>query len=206
MSTDLSTVNALIITGFGLNCEKETACAFRTAGAAPEQVHLNDIISGERSLDDFHILTFIGGFSFGDHIGAGTVFANRVRCQLREQLEQFVADGKLVLGICNGFQTITRLGLVPACDGQYFTQQTAIAKNKQGVFRDSWVMLRVNADSPCVFTRDIELIPMPVRHGEGRFVPRDDALMERLERENLAAVKYADSEDGEPTMEFPHNP
>ena len=112
-----SDVKALVITGFGLNCEKETAAACRYAGATPEQVHLNELIYGRRKLDEFQLLTFIGGFSFGDHLGSGTVFANRVKFHLRDQLEKFVADGKLVIGICNGFQTLTRLGMVPALDG-----------------------------------------------------------------------------------------
>jgi len=199
-------VRALIITGFGLNCEQETACALRTAGAGVEKIHLNDILNGHRDLDEFHILAFVGGFSFGDHIGAGTVFANRIRYRMREQLEGFVAAGRLVIGICNGFQTMTRLGLVPAVGGTHFEQQVALAQNAQGMFRDAWVMLRCNPASPCIFTRGIDLIPLPVRHGEGRFVPRDQALLDRLESDNLVVVRYADPETGEPATEFPHNP
>ncbi len=205
-NSDRAKVRALIITGFGLNCERETAAAFAAAGATPEQVHLNDFLSGARSLDEFHILAFIGGFSFGDHIGAGTVFANRLRYRMQEQLQAFVESGRLVIGICNGFQTITRLGLVPAVTGTRFEQQVALAQNTQGVFRDAWVMLRGNPDSPCVFTRGIDLLPLPIRHGEGRFVARDAALLEQMEQANLVAVRYADPESGEPTMEFPHNP
>ncbi|MFO7821303.1 MAG: phosphoribosylformylglycinamidine synthase subunit PurQ [Lentisphaeria bacterium] len=201
-----NSVKALVITGFGLNCEKETACAFESAGAVAEQIHLNDILAGRRSMDEFRILAFIGGFSFGDHIGAGTVFANRVKCRMREQLEQFMDDGKLIIGICNGFQTVTRLGLVPAGKDRPFQQEVAIAENTQGVFRDDWVMLRNNPDSPCVFTRGIEMIPMPVRHGEGRFVTKDEKAMAQLQQENLITMQYADPESGEPIMEFPHNP
>jgi phosphoribosylformylglycinamidine synthase I len=199
-------VKALVITGYGLNCEKETACALNLAGAAAEMVHLNDILDGHRALAEFHLLAFIGGFSFGDHIGAGTVFANRVRCRMRDQLAQFVGDGKLIIGICNGFQTMTRLGLLPAVGGNLFSQQVALAENSQGVFRDDWVMVRVNPDSPCVFTRGLDLLPLPVRHGEGRFVARDAKMLSRLEKENLVALRYADPESGEPTMQFPHNP
>ena len=205
-ATGATPVRALVITGFGLNCEQETTCALRTAGAAAEKVHLNDILDGQRGLDEFHILAFIGGFSYGDHIGAGTVFANRVKYRMREQLEQFVSAGRLVIGICNGFQTITRLGLVPAVDGAYFEQQVALAQNAQGVFRNAWIMLRCEPLSPCIFTKGIDLIPLPVRHGEGRFVPRDQALLDRLESDHLVAVRYADPETGEPTTEFPHNP
>ena len=109
-------VKALVITGLGLNCEAETSHAFALAGATPEQVHLGDLLDGRRSLDEFHILAFIGGFSYGDHLGAGTVFANRIRCRLMEPLQRFVADGKLVIGICNGFQTLAKLGLLPGLE------------------------------------------------------------------------------------------
>ena len=102
-------VKALIITGVGLNCEKETAAAFEAAGATAEQIHLNDLLHGKRSMKEFHILAFIGGFSFGDHLGSGTVFANRLKFRLHEELEEFVKAGKLIIGICNGFQTLTRL-------------------------------------------------------------------------------------------------
>ena len=112
-------VKVLIITGAGLNCEKETAAAFASCGATAEQVHLNDLLAGKRTLGEFHILALIGGFSFGDHLGSGTVFANKLKFKLTDDLRKFVSDGKLVIGICNGFQTLTRLGLAPALDGQY---------------------------------------------------------------------------------------
>lgn len=202
----LTPVKTLIITGFGLNCERETAAAFRQAGSEPEQVHLNDLLSGERRLDEFHILAFIGGFSFGDHLGAGTVFANRVRQRLQTQLEDFVGGGKLVIGICNGFQTITRLGLVPALDGIEAAPRVALAENQQGVFRDAWVELKVEPDSPCVFTKCIDRLPVPIRHGEGRVVVESDELLDELERRNLIPVRYADPGTGEPARDFPHNP
>jgi phosphoribosylformylglycinamidine synthase len=199
-------VKTLVITGFGVNCERETSCAFTVAGSAVEQIHLNDILDGGRSLADFHILAFIGGFSFGDHIGAGTVFSNRVKYRMRDQLEKFVADGKLVIGICNGFQTMTRLGLVPAVDGAYFTQQVALAHNMQGTFRDDWIVVKENPKCPCVFTKGIGTIPLPIRHGEGRLVAENDAMLKKLEKNNLVALRYADPVTGEATMEFPHNP
>ena len=197
---------ALVITGFGLNCEKETTAALQAAGAIAEMVHLNDLLAGERSLKEFQILAFIGGFSFGDHIGAGTVFANRLKYRLRDGLATFVKDGKLVIGICNGFQTITRLGLVPALGGRLFEQQVALAQNAQGVFRNSWVLLKADPKSPCVFTQGIDLLPLPVRHGEGRFVAQDEATLKQLERQHLVCLRYADPETGEPTQEFPANP
>lgn len=201
-----SEVKALIITGFGLNCERETAAAFRLAGAVPERVHLNDLLAQPARFDEYHVLAFIGGFAFGDHLGAATVLANRLKYRLREPLERFVASGRLVIGICNGFQTVARLGLVPAVGGGYFEPQVALAQNAQGVFRDAWVMLRANPASPCVFTRGIDMMPLPVRHGEGRFVPRGGDILASLESAQLVAIRYVDPEDGEATEEFPHNP
>ena len=197
-------VKALVITGFGLNCEKETTAAFEYVGAEVAMVHLNDLISGKRSLKEFQILAFIGGFSFGDHLGAGTVFANRVHFRLHDELQQFIADGKLIIGICNGFQTISRLGIVPALNGNYFVQQAALAHNDSGVFRDDWCVLRANPASPCVFTRNIDQIRLPLRHGEGKFVA-DPATLKQIESKNLVAFRYA-NEDGSLATEFPANP
>ncbi len=198
------TAKALIITGFGLNCERETAVAFEQAGATADKVHLTDLIDNKEQLHNYQILAFIGGFSFGDHLGAGTVFSNRVKAELSDQLQKFVADGKLVIGICNGFQTITRLGLVPAT-GDVFEQQVALAFNKQEVFRNSWCTLKAEAESPCVWTKGIDVLPLPYRHGEGRFSVRDEAVLKQIEDDKLVCLRYAD-EAGEVSMEFPHNP
>ena len=199
-----SEIKMLVITGFGLNCEKETAAAGKLAGMNAEQIHLNELLAGERKLDEFQMLAFIGGFSFGDHLGSGTVFANRVKFNLRDQLQKFVDDGKLVIGICNGFQTLTSLGMVPALNGDYFTQTSALAHNDSGVFRDDWCVLKANPASPCVFTRNIDTVRLPLRHGEGKFVAAPEVLAE-IEKRNLVAVRYANA-DGSLATEFPANP
>ena len=200
----MSKVKALVITGFGLNCEKETTAAFEYVGAEVSMVHLNDLIAGKRSLKEFQILAFIGGFSFGDHLGAGTVFANRVHFRLHDELKEFIAAGKLIIGICNGFQTISRLGIVPALNGNYFVQQAALAHNDSGVFRDDWCVLRANPASPCVFTKGIDQIRLPLRHGEGKFVA-DPATLKQIESKNLVVFRYANA-DGSLAEEFPANP
>ena len=197
-------VKALVITGFGLNCEKETTAAFEYVGAEVSMVHLNDLIAGKRSLKEFQILAFIGGFSFGDHLGSGTVFANRVNFRLHDELKEFIASDKLIIGICNGFQTISRLGIVPALNGNYFVQQAALAHNDSGVFRDDWCVLRANPASPCVFTKGIDQIRLPLRHGEGKFVA-DAATLKQIEAKNLVAFRYANA-DGSLATEFPANP
>jgi phosphoribosylformylglycinamidine synthase subunit PurQ / glutaminase len=201
----MSSVKTLIITGFGLNCEKETSAAFETAGSEVSRIHLNDLLEEPTKLDEFQILAFIGGFSFGDHLGAGTVFSNRVKYGLKQQLEEFIDAGKLIIGICNGFQTITRMGIVPAIDG-LFKQDVALQHNDSGVFRDSWVTLKINAESPCIFTQGIDLLPVPIRHGEGKFVPMNDEVLTQLEEGGYVAVRYADPVSGEQTSGFPLNP
>jgi len=201
-----SDVRALIITGFGLNCEAETAHAFKLAGAVAEKVHLNDLLDGLRSLEEFHILAFIGGFSFGDHIASGRVLANRLKHRLDEPIQRFIAAGKLVIGICNGFQTMVKLGILPGLDGDYRRQSVTLTDNDSGVFRDAWVRLRIEPDAPCVFTRGIQRLDLPVRHGEGKFLALDVKVLERLEHERLVACRYADPDTGQPTVRFPHNP
>ena len=201
----MSKVKTLIITGFGLNCEKETSTAFETAGSEVSLIHLNDLLETPEKLDDYQILAFIGGFSFGDHLGAGTVFANRVKFGLKVQLEEFIKAGKLIIGICNGFQTITRMGIVPAI-GELFEQEVALQHNDSGTFRDSWVTLKVNQDSPCVFTKGIDLMPVPIRHGEGKFVALNDEVLQKLEADGHVALRYADPVSGEATAEYPLNP
>lgn len=201
-----SEVRALVITGFGLNCEAETSQAFQMAGAVPAQVHLNDLLDGQRSLDEFHILAFVGGFSFGDHIASGRVLANRLKHRLAEPIQRFIADGKLIIGICNGFQTLAKLGILPGLDGDYRRQSVTLMDNDCGTFRDAWVRLRAEAGNPCVFTRGIERLYVPVRHGEGKFATLDEGVLRRLEAECLIVFRYADPATGEPTQEFPHNP
>ena len=197
-------VKALVITGVGLNCEKETAAAFTSSGASATLIHINDLLSGKATMEPYQILAFIGGFSFGAHLGSGTVFANKIKFKLKDDLNKFIESGKLVIGICNGFQTLTRLGLVPALDGQRFTQQAALAHNDSGVFRDDWVTMKANPACKCVFTKGIDLIRMPIRHGEGKFVASPE-FIDKIEKNNLVALRYTDAAGNKPAG-FPENP
>lgn len=199
-------VKSLVITGFGLNCEAETAHALRQAGAAVDLVHLNDIIAGKRSLGEFGLVALIGGFSFGDHIAAGKVYANRLKHKLADQVREFIAGGNLMIGICNGFQTMAKLGILPGLGGDYARQLFTLTCNDSGVFRNDWVRVNVDSRTPCVFTRGIESVDLPIRHGEGKFFLRDGELLRSMDEQGLLALRYADPVSGEPTMEFPHNP
>jgi phosphoribosylformylglycinamidine synthase subunit PurQ / glutaminase len=197
--------NALVLTGFGLNCDHETAYAFELAGAAARRVHINALIAGDVSLDEFQILAFGGGFSWGDDHGAGVIQALRLKTNLGDKLLEFVAAQKLVIGICNGFQTLVNLGLLPGIDGDYTRRSVALTGNDCGNFRDQWVGLTIDADSPCVFTRGMHRIDLPVRHGEGKLYTAP-ATLQTLAGNHQVAMRYA-LPDGRPAGgAFPHNP
>lgn len=200
-------VKVLILTGLGLNCEAETAQAFRMCGAQAELVHLSDMVDGRarRGLPDYDIMAMVGGFSFGDHIAAGVVYANRLRARLRGPLEEFIARGGLMIGICNGFQTMVRLGVLPGLDGDYQRQRATLAANDRLGYRDAWVKLRAEPASKCIWTRGIDRIELPARHGEGKFLPESDELLGRIEQQGLVAMRYV-NEAGEPTEQWPDNP
>jgi len=199
---------ALVITGFGLNCEAETSHALRAAGLATDLLHLNDLLAAPARLMDYQLLVVIGGFSFGDHIAAGRALAIRMKYGLAGQLAAFVREGGLVLGICNGFQVLCKLGLLPGLDGVYdpaAEQLVTLTHNDSGVFRDDWVRLRVSPQSPCVFTRGLAQMELPVRHGEGKFMVRDAGVLARLKAQHQIVYQYCD-EAGASTMAFPANP
>ncbi len=201
-----SNVPVLIITGYGLNCEDESRYAWDLAGATPQQVHFNDLLENPSQLHDFAALMFIGGFSYGDHMTSGHVFALRAKQRMSGELERFISEGKLILGVCNGFQIIVKLGLLPGLDSDYFTQKLSIMQNDCGTFQNFWVDLRFESDSPSVFTKGLRRMPLPVRHGEGKVFALDKPLLDRLESCGCIPCRYADPETGRATMKFPFNP
>ncbi len=201
----MSTVKALVLTGYGLNCDIETAYAFELAGATARRVHINALIDGSVSADDFNIMAFIGGFSWGDDHGAGVIQAIRMKTNIGDALIRFAHQGKLVIGICNGFQCLVNLGLLPAVDSDYTRRTVALTNNDCGNFRDQWVNLSVDADSPCIFTKGLERLELPVRHGEGKFYAEDE-ILQTLTRNHQIVVRYALA-DGRPAQgAFPENP
>lgn len=197
-------IRALILTGHGINCERETALAFTRAGAEATVAHLADLEGGLVDLDAHHVLALPGGFSFGDHLGSGRALAVRLRQgALWEALQHFVDRGGYVLGICNGFQALVKLGMLPAWGGQR-EPQVSLLTNASGRFEDRWVTVVPDPTSPCVFTADLAPLELPVRHGEGRLVCSSEVLA-RLASEGLVALRYADAE-GTPTERYPANP
>lgn len=198
-------VKALVLAGYGLNCDNETAYALELAGASASRVHINSLIDGSVSLDDFQIMVFVGGFSWGDDHGAGVIQAVRLKTNLGDKLLEFVDRGNLVLGICNGFQTLVNLGLLPGFAGDYKTRSIALTFNDCGNFRDSWVNLKVNSVSPCIFTKDMDYLELPIRHGEGKFYS-DESTLKRLVNSNQVAIQYSMLDGEIANSAFPYNP
>ena len=201
----MSVVNVLVPTGYGLNCDHETAYAFELAGARAERVHINSLIDGSVDLDNYQILVFIGGFGWGDDHGAGVIQAVRMKTKLGRQLIRFVDNGNLVLGICNGFQTLVNIGLLPGLSQNDHQRSVALTFNDCGNFRDQWVFLRVNPKSPCVFTRGIHFAELPVRHGEGKFFA-DETTLVQLRGQNQIAIQYALPDGETANGRYPFNP
>ena len=203
-------VKAMVLTGYGLNCDYETEFSLKLAGAESHRVHINELVAGDMadpgvSLEDCHILVFGGGFSWADDHGAGVLMAAKLKNHLGEQLERFVREEKLIIGICNGFQCLVNLGLVPGFEGKRYDRPAAITYNSSGNFIDAWVNLKVNGESPCVFTKGLSSVEFPVRHGEGRFYAAPDVI-EELFKKNQVVLQYADEKGDEAHEKSPHNP
>jgi phosphoribosylformylglycinamidine synthase len=203
------TARVLIPTGFGLNCEGETARAFRLVGAEVDLAHLTDLFSGRhpRRIQDYGVLVLMGGFAYGDHVAGGFVLATRIRAHLAGDLGAFLANGGRVLGICNGCQTLVRLGLLPGPEEgpADFVPRAAFTNNERLGYRDAWVRLAAEPSTHCVWTRGLRVLELPARHGEGRFVAESDDALRRLEENGQVALRYVD-ETLRPTERWPDNP
>jgi len=165
----------LIITGFGINCEEETAFAFKTAGASEKIIHINDLIENKNILDRYKILVFPGGFSYGDDTGSGKALANRLKNNLNDEIRKFIERDTLILGICNGFQVLVNLGLLPLLDVD-IKAQSALEYNDTFRYQCRWIDVMIEKDSPSIFTKGIERMHIPVAHGEGKFYAEDSIL------------------------------
>jgi phosphoribosylformylglycinamidine synthase len=198
-------VKTLIMRTAGTNCDLETEHAFKLAGSDVDLVHINRLVRGEKHLKEYHILVIPGGFTYGDDIAAGTILANEFKNALQEASLEFIADGKLILGICNGFQVLVKAGLLPRHDSDNDSQTVTLSFNDSAKFEDRWVYLNVSDASPCVFTRGIEKpLYIPVAHAEGKFVPADESIWQALQDDNQVVVRYVDPQ-GE-SAGYPWNP
>ena len=195
---------ALILTGFGINCDYETQYAFQAAGAEAHRVHVNDLIAKPSLLDRYQIMAVPGGFSFADDIASGKVLANKLKYRLGEAFFSFLEADRLLIGICNGFQVLVRLGVLP--EGRTTKEQkVTLTYNDSGKFEDRWVYLEVNRNSPCIFTRGIKRLELPVRHGEGKFVASNKEVLQQLNRSSQVVLRYR-TPDGKGPAPYPFNP
>ncbi len=184
----------IVLRGTATNCDIETAGAFREEGAVPELVHINQLLSGEKKVLDYDIMAFPGGFSYGDDISAGKIYAVKM-AKLRRDFERFIKDGRPVIGICNGFQILAKTGFLPENRGN--RQVSTLYTNDCGHFVAKWVKLKVNKASPCLFTKGLpDEIELPIAHGEGKFIVEDVKEMAAITGRDLHALTYADNPNG----------
>jgi len=223
----MNNVKAIVLRAAGINCDLETQNAFEMAGAQADRIHINRIIEDKSLFDGYQILVIPGGFSYGDDVAAGKILANQIRHHLFEQTKKFIDDGKLVLGICNGFQVLVKAGILPffadATKGRPFfadatkgkpgngtqdagrrTQDAVtITYNDSNKFEDRWVYLAPQTDR-CVFIEPGRRIYLPIAHGEGKVVTKDEQTLEKLQSDGLVAFKYVDENGNEGG--YPVNP
>jgi len=190
----------LIIRTAGTNCDVETAHAFETAGAQAERVYIDEV--KKKKIMMYQVIALPGGFTYGDDIAAGKILANEIKYKLRDEFMEFLEKGNLVIGICNGFQVLVKCGILPAFDHYFEEQSVSVVYNDSGRFEDRWIYLKVqNARS--VFTRGLDnVITMPVAHAEGKFVVKDDTVLEKIQKHIV--FKYVD-EKGR-SAGYPANP
>ena len=200
----LNKPKVIVLRTAGTNCDVETAFAFENVGAQSELVHINQLISKEKKLSDYQILAIPGGFTYGDDIAAGKILANELKNKLGSALKEFVSAGKLIIGICNGFQVLVKTGLLPGNDE--FRQEVTLAINDSAHFEDRWVHLKCQVSSvKCIWTKNLpKIIYLPVAHGEGKFITESTSVLKRLKDNGQIVFQYCD-EKGK-LAGFPYNP
>lgn len=194
----------IVLTGNGINGEREMAQAFIQAGADTEMVHINDLAQGHKKLDDYQILAFPGGFAYGDDLGAGIAMANRLRNNIWEQLMTFTQKDKLVMGICNGFQMMVNLGILPGFEGEMGMRKVALRPNASNRYQCRWVNVK-SVSTKCVFTKNIGVLPLSVGHGEGNFFA-EETVLDHLAQNDQIALQYCNEAGAPADGLFPLNP
>ena len=198
----LQHVKVIVVRTAGTNCNEETAFAFSRCGAQVEQVHIKALVSGVKKLSDYHILALPGGFSYGDDIASGRILANELRLKLGDDIKKFIQDGKLIIGICNGFQILAKAGILPGL-GWNIGQEVTLFYNDSAKFEARWVHLKI--EGRCVWTRGMSgQIYLPVAHAEGKFIPRDAKVLEALAARGQIVFRYSTPEGEKPA--YPANP
>ena len=212
MTLETETLNnkprAIILRTAGTNCDYETRYALEKAGADVDLVHVNQLVKDKGLLSSYHIFVLPGGFTYGDDIAAGKVLANQLRHHLLDELTRFVDDGKLVIGICNGFQVLTKMGLLPGRNGTQpssneYRQEFTLTYNDSNKFEDRWVYLKSFSDKSVFIDNDC-ILYVPIAHAEGKFVADNGGELDNLGKSGQIIFKYVDK-DGN-IANYPWNP
>ena len=183
----------IVLRTAGTNCDKETAFAFKMAGGEADLVHINELARDEKFLKDYQILAIPGGFTYGDDIASGKILANEIKYKLNKDLKNFINSGKLIIGICNGFQVLVKAGILPGINTGAI--EATLSFNDSGSFVDKWVYL--DSRDLCIWTKDIKnTIYLPIAHGEGKFIPRDKEVLAQLRKNGQIVFKYTDNPNG----------
>lgn len=195
-------VRVCILRTAGTNCDRETAFAFKHHGAHCELRHVNEIVADRKLLHGYHVLAIPGGFTYGDDIESGRILANELNAFLKDEIKRFIKDGKLVIGICNGFQVLTKAGILPG-NGADNTQAATLYNNDSGKFEDRWVHLKVAGKGPWL-TGMKDIVFFPVAHAEGKFVTAEKESLKDLISAKQVAFSYVNKDGGKP--KYPENP
>ncbi len=197
-------VRVCVLFAAGTNCDQETVHALELAGAQAETVHINEFRDRKKSLSHYQMLVIPGGFSYGDYIASGKILAGELVRYIEDDIAEFHAARKPIVGICNGFQVLVKSGLLPAFDHLFEEQTVTLDWNDSGRYEDRWVRLQT-ARTSCVFAQDLpETILLPVAHAEGKFIPKSRAALGRLQRQAQVVFRYVNA-DGQ-TASYPENP
>jgi phosphoribosylformylglycinamidine synthase I len=195
----------LILRTAGTNCDRETAFAFEQAGFVSEPTHINRLLESPGRLDDYQALAIPGGFSYGDDIAAGRIFANQIAHRLRDRLLDFIRAGKPIIGICNGFQVLVKTDLLPGPLAGRSGQTCTLTGNDNGRFIDRWVNLAA-ISKKCIWTAGLAPLELPIAHGEGKFVCADDMVRKALRENDQIALVYTRADGLRAGGAAPDNP
>ncbi len=192
----------LVFSGYGFHSEEETKFSFELFGAKADIVHINDLIESKYHLNDYQILAFPGGFSYGDDTGSGNAYAHKLKNHLWEDLNRFISNDKLIIGICNGFQVLVNLGLIPALDGNYGVRTAALLHNETARLLCRWVDMKVTSQSPWLY--GMKTFSAPIAHGEGKFYSSEEVL-KKIHDKKLIALQYINGKIAK-YQDYPANP
>lgn len=202
-------VKIIVLRTAGTNCDEETAAAFRNFGAVVDKAHIQQILKNKALLKNYHIIAIPGGFTYGDDIESGRILANELSEHLASELKGFIKEGKLIIGICNGFQVLVKTGILPGYaaqdknDERGGNEDVTLTHNDSGRFEDRWTHLEISGN--CVWTEKMkEKVYFPVAHAEGKFILKNNNILKELKKNNQVVFRYCSDAGGDPV--YPENP